>query len=164
MASAKDVLIAQMQSGKTFYEMFTSDLSDTEYFRSPCPGGNHVAWNVGHIAVSEDSITAQLTGGKPVIAESVTALFKGGSTCFDDASKYPSRKEIDALFGDSRSRTVEALLSYDVSKWNDPSPGNWLKSPFPTLGSLWGLQGTHQFWHLGQITTCRQALGKKRLF
>lgn len=164
MATAKDVLIAQLTAGKTFYDLFTSDLSDEEYFHLPCPGSNHVAWNVGHIGCAEDSITAQLTGAKPRIPESTNALFKGGSTCLPDASKYPSRKEIDALFRDSRSRTVEALLAFDVSKWGQPSPERWLKSPFPTVGALWGLQGTHQFWHLGQITVCRQALGKKRLF
>lgn len=162
MASAIDVLIAQLQSGKTFFDMFTSDLSDEEYFQLPCNGSNHVAWNVGHIACSEDSITAQLTGTTPRIAEATNVLFKGGSTCLADASKYPPRKEIDTHFRDSRSRTVEALLSFDTSKWGLPSPERWLKSPFPTIGALWGLQGTHQFWHLGQITVCRQAMGKKR--
>jgi len=163
MPGPKDVLNAQLQSGRTFYEMFTADFSDAEYFRVPVPGANHAGWIIGHVACSEDSITAQLTGSRPTIAESVQALFKGGSTCVPEPDKYPSRTEIDKLFRDSRSRTVAALSAFDESKWNLPSPGSWEKSPFPTLGALWGLQGTHQFWHLGQLTVCRQALKKKRV-
>ncbi len=160
MSSVKDTLLSQLRTGQFFFEKFTADLSDAEYFRPPVEGGNHAAWIVGHVACSEDSILAQLTGKPKRIPDSTAELFKGGSTCVADASRYPSRKELDELFRNSRGRTIEELTTFDEKKWNDAS--SW--KTFPTLGALWGLQGTHQFWHIGQLTVCRQALKKPRVF
>lgn len=44
-----------------------------------------------------------------------------------------------------------------------PPAEGWDKSVFPTMGTMWGLHGTHQFWHLGQLTVCRQVMRKKRV-
>ena len=161
MSSLKDVLLSQLRTGQHFFEKFTADLSDAEYFKPPVEGGNHAAWIVGHVACSEDSILSQLIGTPKRIPDTSHELFKGGSTCLADASRYPSRKQIDELFRNSRARTIEELTRFDETKWNEPSPAGW--STFPTLGAMWGLQGTHQFWHLGQLAVCRQALNKKRV-
>ncbi len=163
MATVKDVLLEQLRSGEYFVEKFTADLSDAEYFSPPVGGGNHAAWILGHIACSEDSITGQITGKGKRIPDATHELFKGGSVCIPDSSKYPSRKQIDELFRSSRARTIEELALFEGKKWQDPSPPGWEKSPFATIGGMWGLQGTHQFWHLGQLTVCRQAMKKKRV-
>jgi len=160
MAGAKDVILDQLRSGQYVYGKLTAELSDAEYFKPPVEGGNHAAWLLGHVACSEDSIVSQITGVPKRIPEATHELFKGGSACVADPKKYPSRKQIDALFFNSRARTVEALTNYDERKWGDPSPWGG-KSPFPTMGSMWGLQGTHQFWHIGQLAVCRQAMKKK---
>ena len=162
MSSAKDILLSQLRTGQHFYEKFTTDFSDTEYFKPPVEGGNHAAWILGHVACSEDSILSQLTGTPKRIPNPTHELFKSGSTCFADASRYPTRKQIDELFRDSRARTLEELACFDETKWNDPAPPGW-RERFPTVGAMWGLQGTHQFWHFGQLTVCRQALKKKRV-
>ena len=161
MASAKEVVLQQLRSGQYFYEKFTADLSDPEYFKPPAEGANHAAWLLGHVACSEDSLAAQITGGAKRIPEATHELFKSGSTCVANPSKYPSRRQIDELFRNSRANTIEALTKYDDRKWEEPSPQGWDKSVFPTMGAMWALQGTHQFWHIGQLAVCRQAMKKK---
>ena len=163
MAGPKDVIIQQLRTGQSFFERFTSDLSEAEYFKTPVEGGNHAAWIIGHVACSEDSITSQITGAPAHLPDSLQALFKNGSTCLADPTKYPTRHKIDEMFLNSRAWTLEEMARFDDSKWDHPSPPSWEKGPFPTLGALWGLQGTHQFWHIGQLTVCRQALRKKRV-
>ena len=69
MASAKEVVLQQLQSGQYFYEKFTADLSDSEYFKPPAEGANHAAWLLGHVACSEDSLVAQITGGTKRLPE-----------------------------------------------------------------------------------------------
>ena len=161
MAGAKEVILDQLRSGQYILEKFTADLSDAEYFKPPVEGANHAAWLLGHVACSEDSLVSQITGGAKRIPDATHELFKDGSTCVGDASKYPSRAQIDKLFRDSRANTMEALTRYDDRQWDEPSPEGWDKSVFPTMGAMWGLQGTHQFWHLGQLTVCRQVMRKK---
>ena len=164
MPSPKDVILGQLQSGQTLIELLTQDLSDPDYFVVPTDGGNHIAWILGHIAWSEDSTVAAITGGSSRIPPSAQEPFKSGSTCVPDASMYPSRKEIDELFRSTRAHGVEAIRVFDESRWDDPSPDDVPRDFFPTIGSLWAGQATHQFWHIGQMTVCRTAMGKKHLF
>jgi len=160
MESKKDVILNQFATSEFLYTKLTADLSDDEYFKVPMDGTNHVAWCLGHMAVSEDRMAAAATGTEPRTSEAIQDLFKGGSTCHADASKYPSRAEIDAMFRDRRTNTVEKLQAFDESKWSDPAPEAMKSDLFPTLGAIWTLMGTHPFWHVGHVTVCRAALGK----
>jgi hypothetical protein len=160
MSTPKDIILNQLQSGNYLIEKFTADLSDAEYFKPPIAGANHAAWVLGHIACSEDSMVSPLTGTKLRLPDATHALFKGGSKCLPDASNYPSRKQIDELFRNTRAHTIEALKTFDVAKFDRPGPDNLPKDLFPTVGSVWALQGTHQFWHIGQLSGCRVAMNK----
>ncbi len=162
MTPAHDILLHQLNSGQYLIEKMTADLSDADYFRLPIPKGNHVGWILGHIACSEDSINAGVTGSPKRLPDAMHELFKGGSECLSDASKYPPRKQIDEMFRNTRAHVLEALKKADVAEWSKPSPEGWDKSVFPTRGAIWALQGTHQYWHIGQLTLCRTAMGKKR--
>lgn len=161
MAGPKDVVLSQFELGQYLIDQFTKDLSDEEFFKVPASGANHAAWIVGHIAVSEDSLTAAIEGKEKSVPDSTADLFKGGSSCAPEASKYPSRKEIETMFQQCRGRTIEALKAFDDKRWNEPSPESFQKW-FPTLGVMWALQGSHQYWHIGQLTVCRQAMNKPR--
>jgi len=163
MESKKDVILNQLATSGFLYTKLTADLSDEEYFKVPLAGGNHVGWCLGHVAVSEDRMSAGATGSKPQTSDATQNLFKGGSTCFADASKYPSRAEIDALFRDNHAHMMEKLKAFDESKWNDPAPEGMKSDVLPTLGAIWSLMGVHPFWHVGHLTVCRLALGKKHV-
>lgn len=161
MPTTKDVLLFQLQTGQMLFQQYSEDLSDQEYFQPPVEGANHAAWILGHIAASEDSMTASITGTPKHLPDSIHDTFQMGSTCVADASKYPTRKEIDDMFINTRANVLEALQTFDDSKWNDPSPEGYPKDFFPTIGSIWSMIGVHQFWHIGQLTVCRQAMKKK---
>ena len=163
MTNRKDVVLEQLRLGEYLIEKFTADLSDPEYFMVPAEGANHAGWILGHIAVSEDAITSAATGSPKRLPEPTHELFKGGTECRPDASKYPTRSKIDELFRNARVHTVEALKGFDEGRWDDPSPDEYSEEIFPTLGSLWAVQGTHQYWHIGQLTVCRTALKKGRV-
>ncbi len=164
MASPKDVVVQQLMFGQTLFEMFTSDLSNEEYFIPAAEGTNHVAWVLGHIAQTEDWMIGLLTGAERTVSEDLQELFGGSSECSPDASKYPQRKELDDIVRSNRARAIRAAQTVDDSCWDDVAPeGGLPQNFFPTVGSIWGLVGTHQFWHLGQLTTCRSVMKKKRV-
>lgn len=164
MASPKDVVVQQLIFGQTLFEMFTSDLSDAEYFIPAAKGTNHAAWILGHVAQTEDWMVGLLTGAERTVSEDLQKLFGGSSECSPDADKYPPRKELDEMFRSNRARAIKAAQTVDDGCWDDAAPeGGLPQDSFPTVGSIWGMMGTHQFWHLGQLTTCRSAMKKKRV-
>ena len=65
------------------------------------------------------------------------------------------------MFRNARDHTVEILNAFDDRKWDDPAPEGVPRELFPTMGAVWGMQATHQFWHIGHITACRAAMKKK---
>ncbi len=162
MVRPNDVIIGQLAFGRTLIEKFTADLTDEDYFTIPAAGTNHVAWLLGHTAVGEDWAVQVATGAPSAISESVRGLCARGSECRSNADEYPPRSEIDRLFLDQRARTIDALERFDPRRWDEPTPNDVPQDVFPTLGALWSLTGTHQFWHIGQLTACRAALGKKK--
>lgn len=163
MATLKDVIIGQIQMGQTLFDMFTGDFSDAEFFQPPVSGTNHAGWIFGHIACSEDWAVGLITGKEKRIEKPMHDRFGGSSVCHADASKYPSRKEIDELYRNAHANILEVLESFDESRWDDPAPEGVPKEFFPTIGSMWGMQGAHPFWHVGQLTVCRVALGKPKV-
>ena len=70
------------------------------------------------------------------------------------------RGDVDKMLHEARERTVAALKDFDDAKWGDPAPEGYPKEVFSTIGSIWGVIGTHQFWHIGELTVCRKALNK----
>jgi hypothetical protein len=163
MACAKETIRYQLGMGAMLIEQFTKDLTDAEYFKAAVPGANHAGWIVGHLAVSADSMVAQATGGQRRFDDQKHALFDGKSECKADANAYPPRKDIDEMFKNASADTIEALTTFDESKWDNPSPESMPSEFFPTVGSVWGIIATHPFWHAGQLTTNRVALGKPRV-
>lgn len=160
MVTVKDVVREQLQFSQMLLEKMTADLTDPEYLMPAIDNGNHATWILGHIAHAEDWATSLLTGNAQNLSAAVHELYQGGSTCTTDASRYPSRAEIDDMFKTTRARTFNALEGFDEGRWGDDAPEGAPIDSFPKVGSLWGLLGFHPFWHIGQLTDCRKVLGK----
>ncbi len=161
MPQAKDVVLTQLGTSEFLITQMTADLSDEEYFKVALPGTNHPAWLVGHVGVSHDRMSSAICGKETKTDQTTQELFMAGSTCHADASKYPSRSAIDTLYRENQAHAIELLKGFDEGNWDDPSPEGWNKEFFPTLGAMWTLLGSHPFWHVGHLTVCRTALGKK---
>ena len=157
--SPKDVIKSQIGTSEFLVEKFLSDLSDEDFLHQLPEGGQTVTWVLGHRACTEDWTLHHLTGEPYQIPGDLHEKFKGGSTVETDPTANPSRAEIEGTYRAQRERTMAALEQSDESTWDDPAPEG-MPEVFPTIGSLWGMTGTHIFWHVGQITIIRRLLGK----
>ncbi len=164
MPDAKDVIRHQLESGQHLIEMLTADLTDEEYFKPAAKGTNHVAWILLHVACTEDWVVSTLTESQRQIPAEIHEAFSPGSTCQTTASRHPPLKRIGEIFNNAQARLLEALSASDLNTWDDPSPEGFPREFFPTVGVVWSRQGAHLSWHIGQIATCRAAMGKKRAF
>jgi len=116
MPDVKGLVLGQMRSGQAIIEMLTRDLAEVEYFKAPVEGANHIGWVLGHIACTEERIVAAMTEASQRMPRAMHELFQSGSVCVGDASKYPTRSEIDDLFLAGRAATLEALEAFDLAK------------------------------------------------
>ena len=158
--TAKELIINQLQTSKWLFDSFSRDFSDADAQVQPCENGNHLNWMFVHMAVSEDSMIATLTGQPKKLSESLHKSYGGGSTCKADDGM--TRAEALKLFNEAHARTEEFVKNFDESRYGDMAPEGF-PPLFPTVGGVIGLLGTHPFWHFGQLTVNRTMLNKPRI-
>ena len=111
MISAKDIILGQLKCGQYLIETFTADLTDAEYYKPPVAGGNQRGvdpWPPRlHRGLGRVGLQRKVRNH---ISQVTRAIFKPGNPCLPDASKYPTRKEMDELFKNSRANLVEKLM------------------------------------------------------
>ena len=159
--SPKDVVLSQLVMCHGLYENAVKDLSEQETRHQPFPGACHVNWILVHLAVSEDSMIAQLTGKSNRLSEDLHKRYSGGSQCL--AEDGSTRTEAWKLFTEQGKLTVEFIKTFPESRYDEAAPEK-LRAFFPTVGSVVGLLGAHPYWHFGQVTFNRRALKKPLMF
>jgi len=55
--TAKDAIKLALDNNHSMFIMFLADLGDADLLVRPVPGANHIAWQVGHLIVSEVKIS-----------------------------------------------------------------------------------------------------------
>jgi uncharacterized damage-inducible protein DinB len=112
----------------------------------PGPGRAHIAWQVMHVAVTEELFaTERLVPGSQPSDAALTARFRGGSVPDDD---IPSLATIRAVLDDSRSRLIATLSTFQESQLGWISPA--LSQRQLTLATVLDLLAWHEAHHQGQ--------------
>ena len=131
----------------------------------PAPGVGHVAWQLGHLAVSQIALVHHRCLGKPVDACIDPALRESlgkGSTPIADPSKYPSIAEIKALFDKTQEQVIATIRNMSDEELDAPA-GTEPHPLFSTKGGALGTAAMHEAFHAGQIAMSRRIWGKKPL-
>lgn len=141
------------------------DIADADLARQPCPGMNHPAWIVGHLALISD-LSLVPHGHTLLTPEAERALYRSGSEPQPDRSLYPAKSvlvERLAAIHDQMLQTVPRI-SADFLSQPHGLPMEALKA-LPTHGHLLShVLTTHEALHLGQLSAWRRAMGFKPLF
>ncbi len=136
---------------------------DEKFYEVPCEGGNHAAWNLGHIAVTDDLVRASLGGGDPVLPTEWHEMFKGGSVCKPGAKGHPSRDELLDGLARSRAAVVSWFSGLSESELIEPLTGGIAQLAKDRI-MLMGSFASHEAFHAGQISTARRVFGMPPLF
>ena len=159
-----ETAVDSLARNKGFLTSTVADFSDAEMLKRPCPGGNHAAWQIGHLIGAEARmVNAASPGAAPMPPASFTDKFKKDTASIDDASFFPSKNELLETFGKQRDATIawaSKLSEADLAK-PMPEPINRFA---PTVGHLILGMPVHVAMHVGQFQAIRRALGKPVLF
>jgi DinB superfamily len=156
---AREFLRSQLDGGAWILVEAASALADDEFYERLPHAGESADWIFGHIASNEDWFLTKLTGSERQIPEEIYSVYQPDFPPPTVAQGVLDRNGMIELFQAQRQRSLDALLAADTSTWDQKAPEG-LPSIFDTVGAVWGILGTHQYWHIGQLMTIRTMLGQ----
>ena len=162
--TAKDPLKYALQMSRMVTEKLLADLGEADLLARVVPGANHVAWQLGHLIVSENGM---VNGIKSEAAPALPAGFAeshgGGNHDSDDPGQFCSKEQYLQLLKMQREATVKLLDEIDTDDLNKPGPEQ-VREIAPTVGAVFALIALHETVHAGQYTPLRRLLGKPDAF
>ncbi|HZT80611.1 MAG TPA: DinB family protein [Gemmataceae bacterium] len=161
--TAKDAIKRAFDTNYWVLNQYLSDLSDADLLVRPVPGANHIAWQLGHLIVSEVRLMNEVPGPKPELPAGFEAQHSKETAGAEPAKGFKTKAEYLALLGKVRESTLARLAALPDADLDRPSNGPVAQFA-PTLGAVFMLTANHQLMHAGQFTVVRRKLGKPVVF
>ena len=162
--NAKDAIKTALASTQQILQMYLSDLSDADLLVRPVPQANHIAWQLGHLIVSENKmVNTAAPGTCPDLPAGFADLHTKTTAAKEPPTGFRTKEEYLGLFQKMRAATQAALAKLSDADLDRPMSGDMAKFA-PTLGALFLLQANHTMMHAGQFTVVRRKLGKPVIF
>ena len=143
---------------------FLEDLNDDELFVRPAVQMNHIAWQLGHLIVSENSHINLVTARRmPLLPEGFAGQHSREASAIDDPGCFRKKIEYLVLMAEQRSATLLLLSGLRDDDLLQPSPES-IRYLGPTVGCVFSGIATHWMMHAGQWSVVRRKLGRPPLF
>ena len=157
---------------RTLLGRYLRDFDDSNHTRQAPGLPNHVAWSLGHLALTMHRVAQKLDGKTPPATDFVegatcdagrfaTEAVSFGSKPTADAKAYPPFVRCNKIFSDAIDRLSSACLASSDSVLD--SMTKWGAGE-TTLGSVAMRMVFHNGTHCGQIADLRRALGMGSIF
>ncbi len=159
---AKDAITGTYDMGERVVGRYLDDLSDADLLVRPVAGQNHIAWQLGHLILTERNM---LEGVKPGSSPALPAGFEeaygrdDGSTKSDDPGRFLGKDRYVQLMKAQRDATRSVLAGLSDAELDAPGPERF-RAMAPTAGAVMLLAGTHFLMHVGQFVGVRRTLKK----
>jgi hypothetical protein len=140
---------------------YLEDLTDQEMMRRPCPGCNHINWQVGHLIATENGMLTKIAPNTtPPLPAGFAEKYSKDTATSDDPKSFCNKDELLRAHRQQRAATLATLDKLSDEQLDAPSGFDFA----PTIGSLLSMQGSHWLMHAGQWAVVRRQLGRKPLF
>lgn len=157
--NVKDVFIMTIEQASWLTQTYLHDLTDADLLIRPLPAMNHVAWQLGHLILSEHEKLTTLGHAMPDLPPGFAAAHSKKTAASDDPATFATKADYLALLAQMHGATIAAIKATPDADFDNPAPPA-LRKYTPTIGAVFNLIGTHQFMHHGQIVALRRKLGK----
>jgi DinB superfamily len=158
--------VERLEMARRRVKEFTGDLTPAEWFWQPAEYTTHVAWQVGHLAVSEYNLCLRRVRGRTQADESLIPgafieHFKLGSQPVAGAENYPPITEVKRVFDAVHAQALKELAALTDEDLDVP-----VEQPHPVFQTKLGAvdyASSHEMVHNGQIGLLRRLMGKPAL-
>ncbi len=154
-------LVDHINRTRTYTHRVLEQTDRGRWFEMP-GGGTHIAWQVGHLAVSEGSLLWERLLGRelpalPGLTAGFGKLFGKGSMPLADATLYPSADAIVAALDAVHVAVMAEVAGLRPATLDDP-PGQPHWAMTNREDAIWWFI-RHESLHTGQIGLCRRLMG-----
>lgn len=160
-ASMREMMVERMAWARSFTDALVGGLTDAQMVHRAGGAGNHAMWVMGHLAATDDFFL-HLFSGQPRRLAKWDGLFAGGSEPKDALEVYPARAEVAAAFRETHERMKAWVRGASEKELDAPLAGDMVKFA-PTVRAAVVSMPAHEFFHAGQVASCRASLGMPRL-
>lgn len=156
----------QIEFARNYSMTLLEDLSEDDWFFSPEAYPTHIAWQVGHLAMSEYGLTLFRQRGRQdvdteLMSSKFRKLFMRGTEPVRERSAYPGPDEILAVLNRVHQQMRLELPGFDGNCLDEP-----LDPPHAAFSTRYGallFASHHELLHAGQIGVIRRLRGKSPL-
>ena len=142
------------------------DLQDEDWFWVPPGLPTHIAWQVGHLAMSQYGLTLFRQRGRADVDSELMSgkfrkLFMRGTEPQANPAAYPSPGEIRQVLERVREQMRAEIPGFDGPGLDEP-----MDPPHAAFATRYGallFAGDHEMLHAGQIGMLRRLMGKPPL-
>ena len=157
------IILEDLQQTRAYATDMLSHVDEALWFRQPADGINHVAWQVGHMAIAQYGLCLKRIRGPQSDDERLIPvaeygrLFGKGSTPSSSAHVYPTPAEIRAVFNHVNDQVQkETAMLQEAVLAESAGPAHPM---FSTKGGSLRFSAMHEMLHVGQIGLLRRLLG-----
>jgi uncharacterized damage-inducible protein DinB len=140
-------------------QAYLGDLEDKDLLVRPVPGMNHIAWQLGHLILSENHFLNLLKpGSAPALPEGFAGQYAKEAAASDDPKKFHTKAQLMELYAANRAATKKLISELTEQELERTGPEFPEYAPF--AGAVLALCVSHPMMHAGQWVAVRRHLGK----
>lgn len=160
-----ELVVRRIQFSRRYMMSLLEGLEESDWFWMPDAYSTHIAWQVGHIAMSHYGLTLFRQRGRAEVDSSLMAgkfrkLFMKGTAPKVDPAYYPTSAEILEVLDRVYQQTMVELPTFEAHL-DEP-----VDAPHAAFGTKYGsliFVADHEMLHAGQIGMLRRLMGKETL-
>jgi hypothetical protein len=152
---SKEVLVGVVEHARGWTKAWAAGFSDREARSSAKSPANPLAWQLGHIACTQDDVIRLFGDGRGVTPDSLRAVCGNGAPAPTKRTRYPSQKELWSLLDKTQARLLRLVRAATEKGFDRPprEPNDF----FQSLGQAAYEISLHELYHVGAIATLRKA-------
>jgi len=159
------VAVRKIEFARNYTMISLEDLSDDDWFWVPENSHGyvtHIAWQVGHIAMSEYGLTLFQQRGRKLedsqlMSGKFRKLFMKGTSPNPDRDAYPAPEEILEVLSKVHQQMRAEIASHEATLDEELGPPT---SAYATKYGALLFAPDHEMLHAGQIGMLRRMMGK----
>jgi hypothetical protein len=161
------IAIRHIEFARKYSRSLLEDLSTDDWFWMPENYTTHIAWQVGHLAMSQYGLTLFRQRGRDrevdsqLMSSKFRKLFMRGTTPLADRENHPQPEEILEVLD-----RVHSQMQKEIVTFADADLDEEIGPPHAAFATRYGallFAGDHEMIHSGQIGMLRRLMGKDPL-
>jgi hypothetical protein len=151
----KEALLGVLGDARGWLKNWSDGFTAREALDSGGSPANPLAWQLAHVACTQDDVIRLFSGGRGVVPESLRALCGSGSPPPTKRTKYPSLPSLWRLLDRTQKRLAKMVR--DASEKDLDRPPHEENAFFTSLGQAVYEIALHETYHVGMVATLRKA-------